>query len=128
MFAIVQVEALIERERLQQILAARADVARFEKQVLRDFVLDAKIPLLDIRRFQIAIDGAKLKRLGNVSGGATVGLPRASARDAGVVANHIGAARARSARDAKRQPVTQAAALSAAQRKRCRSARCQKAP
>src|SRR5687767_10497956 len=114
--SVVKIEPLVEGNRLQQIPAACANVARFEKCVLGDLILETKIPLLHVRCLQIAIHRAKFERLSDVAGWRCSGAARVS-RDAGVVADHICTSRSRSARDPKRQP--------AAKRKCCRlSAEC----
>ncbi len=50
---IVQVESLIESERLQQVLTSRSHIARFEHQVLGQLVLRTEVPLLDPGSFQV---------------------------------------------------------------------------
>ena len=82
---IVQIKALVERERLKQVLSSRMNVTRFEHQVLRQLILPSQVELLHVRRFQIAIDCAKLKRLGDVSRRCNV--ESRIARDARVVAD-----------------------------------------
>ena len=63
----VQVVSLIERRRLEQLGALAADVAHLQHQVLAELALHAEVVLLDVRRSQIAIDGAELERLGDVA-------------------------------------------------------------
>src|SRR5688500_4374683 len=96
-------ELLTDGKRLQQILAAGTNITGYKEQFLRHLVLHAQVPLLNIRRLEIAIDRAKLERLGNVS---RRSCDATSVNcNSGVVADHVGASHSRSAGHAKRQPV-----------------------
>ena len=64
---IVEIEALIEGLRDQEVLAFCADVTSFDDQILRKLILCAYVPLMDIRRLQVAVNRAELERLGDVS-------------------------------------------------------------
>ena len=64
---VVEVVALVERARLEQIVALAADVAHLDHQVRAELALHAEVVLLDVRRAQVAIDGAELERLGDVA-------------------------------------------------------------
>ena len=63
----VQVVALVERARFEQLLSLAADVADLDRHVLPELALNPEVVLLDIRRLQVAGDGTELERLGDVA-------------------------------------------------------------
>ena len=65
--AVVQVVALIERARLEQLVALAAHVPHFEHHVRRQARAESEVVLLHAGRLEIAIDGAELERLRDVA-------------------------------------------------------------
>jgi hypothetical protein len=93
---IIQVETLRERDRLQEFCSLRSDVAHFDQKIFTQLILRSDVPLLNIGSAQVSINGAKLKRLGDV---APDGQPRrrinrieravCPARDVGVISKRV---------------------------------------
>jgi hypothetical protein len=70
---IVKVEALSKRHRLQQLRSLRSHVTYLNQHILAQLILRSDVPLLNVRRAQVAIDRAEFKSLCDVT---AYGQPR----------------------------------------------------